>query len=446
MSFRINFCVLLVVLCLGLLAVVALVVPVGAESATAQSPESSPVTAKSNLGASSNPAGSDQLPGTGWLGRKIQEWLGAGKDTGIWFGGSWISDVNFLISGGAQPGKNTLNSLVNLGLVLDAEKLAGWPGGEFGIYFLQFNGSPTNTQAGSVQGYNSLPGDYPLNRSELYQLWWRQKLFNGKFIFRIGKVAPTADFNNVLLPNPTQQKVLQIPAVSGLLFTPIFVNPTILGVLPGYYNSACGLTATVAPNEHFYCSYGFYDGNQALGSQTGMRGPQFNGYYFHIGEVGAAWIVKGLPGRFGMGGWGQTGSLTNSGFTDNGMGGFYLFGSQRLWRMRPQTDDSGISMFIQYGINNSSTLSVNQYLGGGLTGFALLPGRPEDSCGIGVACSWLNQNLYQRDNEVILQGYYQMNLIGSTYFQPTLSFIPAPGDAPTASSAWAVTLRFIALF
>ena len=97
-------------------------------------------------------------------------------------------------------------------------------------------------------------------------------------------------------------------------------------------------------------------------------------------------------------------------------------------------------------MNNSETLPVNYYVGGGLTGFALVPGRPDDSCDVGVACSWLNQDLCQRSNEVILQGYYQMNRIGSTHFQPVLSFIPAPGAAPEASSVWAVTLRFIALF
>jgi carbohydrate-selective porin OprB len=63
-----------------------------------------------------------------------------------------------------------------------------------------------------------------------------------------------------------------------------------------------------------------------------------------------------------------------------------------------------------------------------------------------VACSWLNRNFFQRNNEVILQGYYQMNLIGGTYFQPVLSYIPAPGAATGLQSAWAVTLRFIALF
>ncbi len=116
-------------------------------------------------------------------------------------------------------------------------------------------------------------------------------------------MAPTADFNNVLRPVPTQDRSLFIPSVSGLLFTPVFKNPTLFGVMPGYYNSAYGVTTTFAPTNNFYFSYGIYDGNLANGTQTGTRGPQFNGYYFNIGEAGAAWEIgsNNLPGSFGVG-------------------------------------------------------------------------------------------------------------------------------------------------
>ncbi len=48
---------------------------------------------------------------------------------------------------------------------------------------MQFNGQPTNEQAGSVQGHISLEGPEPLDRSELNELWWRQELFDEKLIF-----------------------------------------------------------------------------------------------------------------------------------------------------------------------------------------------------------------------------------------------------------------------
>src|SRR4029078_12718541 len=125
--------------------------------------------------------------------------------------------------------------------------------------------------------------------------------------------VPTYDFNNVLRPLRLRDDALAIPSVSGLIYTPVFVNPTILGAMPGYYNAAYGITATVAPTTNFYVSAGVYDGNGARGVQTGLDvTPDFNGSYFAIGEVGYAWRLgpDGMPGTLAVGGWGQTGQLS----------------------------------------------------------------------------------------------------------------------------------------
>jgi porin len=216
-----------------------------------------------------NPAAENELPGTGLAGRLLH----LPEDSGLRLGGLWLVDTNGLISGGAQPGKWSSNSALIIGANFDAEKLLDWKGASFGIQFLQFNGQDTNGQAGSVQGYNSLPGAKPLDRSELYQLWYRQTLLDDKIIFRIGKTIPTYDFNNVARPVPTRDEALSIPAVTGLLYTPVFVNPTLLGAIGGYYNSVYGVTVTLAPTKNSYLNYGFYDGNVARGVQTGLTGP-----------------------------------------------------------------------------------------------------------------------------------------------------------------------------
>src|SRR5262249_23287286 len=159
------------------------------------------------LGISSNPGAVSIVTGTGWLGQL----LGLSKDSGIRLGGLWVGDANVLMSGGLQTGDWSFNSLTLLDLSLDAEKLLRLKGGTFGVEFLHFSGQPTNQDAGVVQGYNSLPGLPPLvDRVELYQLWWRQELFDGKLIMRIGKSVPTYDFNNVLRPNPVQEESFSI--------------------------------------------------------------------------------------------------------------------------------------------------------------------------------------------------------------------------------------------
>jgi porin len=413
---------------------------------------------------SGNPAAVDSLPGNAWLiglipGKPLDE-------TGLRLGGVWLADTNGLISGGAQPGKWSWNSALIVGADVDAEKLAGWKGASFGIQFLQFNGENTNAQAGSVQGYNSLPGPPPLDRSELYQLWYRQSFFNEKVIVRIGKVVPTFDFNNVARPVPTQDRELSIPAVTGLLYTPVFVNPTLLGAIGGYYNSVCGLTLTLAPTRSTYLSYGLYDGNVILGVQTGMTGPHFNGYYFNIWEAGLDWVIAGkYPGQFGAGLWYQSGLVQRPNVSQDGTAGFYMFASQRIWSNHAAAaarrevrgekgvtiapDDvqrTSLSTFVQFGVNNAEVLPINQYFGMGCTGFGFVPRRPADSLGAGMSLAWLNPKAFHRPSELMFQGYYQAHLVAGAFFQPAVSYIPTPGAGARLGGAWALTFRLTVLF
>ncbi len=128
---------------------------------------------------------------------------------------------------------------------------------------------------------------------------------------RIGKTIPTYDFNNVVAGASLGHAAYDIAAVSSLIFTPLYLSPTQLGVVPGYFNSATGVVTTWIPIEQTYIKYGFYDGNLAAGRQTGSEGPHFNGYYLHMVEAGCSWGLEKdqLTGKFGFGYWHQTGML-----------------------------------------------------------------------------------------------------------------------------------------
>jgi len=155
-----------------------------------------------------------------------------------------------------------------------------------------------------------------------------------------------------------------------------------------------------------------------------------------------------------------------NGISQNGTGGFYAFGSQRIWSSPTgnvsggKTSDgkskivvaqesrqhSSISTFFQFGVNNSETMPVNQYFGFGFTGFGMVPHRPSDSMGVGMSWAWLNPNMFNRSSELMFQGYYQAHLVGGTYFQPAVSYIPTPGADSSLGGAWALTFRLMVLF
>lgn len=396
-----------------------------------------------DLGISGNPGAVNIVTGTGDLGR----FLRIPESSGVRLGGVWLGDYNALLSGRESTQVLTGNSSLILDLSIDLEKSIHWKGAMFGTEFLQFNGQPTNTDAGLVQGYNSLPGSPPLQRSELFQLWLMQAFFNERFILRIGKVVPTYHFNNVSKPVPTTDNpAISIPSVTGLIYSPIFTNPTLSGAIGGYYNSVYGIESTIAPIKEMYINLGFYDGNLARGVQTGLRGPHFNGYYFSIMEVGYGWGAP-KPGIVAVGGWYQSGKLKAAGQEQTGTGGIYGFASRALWIKESETVSKGnLSGFLQFGWHQSRTLEMNLFFGGGLTAFAIIPSRPNDSFGVGLAWSRLNPHLFSRYSELMLQGYYQAQIVGSIYFQPVFSYIPNPGAHPHQSNVFATTARIIALF
>lgn len=400
---------------------------------------------ESSYGISGNPGAVDIRLGTGELGNLLQ----IPERSGVRLGGLWMGDYNALLngSGGAHHNRQwTGNSLLILDLSIDLQKAVGWKKAFFGAEFLQFNGQPTNADAGVVQGYNSLPGAPPLNRSELYQLWIRQEFLDNKLSFRIGKTVPTYHFNNVSKPVPTENPAVSIPSVSGLIYTPIFVNTTLLGAIGGYYNSVYGIVTTIAPIKQAYVNLGVYDGNVARGVQTGLTGPHFNGYYFSIAEAGYGWTTD-KPGVAAIGGWYQSGLLKSGTQKEDGTGGIYSFASRALWIKESVGANKGnISGFLQFGWNNSVTLPMNLFGGMGLTAFALINKRPNDSFGIGASWSRLNPYIFSRYSELMFQGYYQAQVYKSIYFQPVLSYIPNPGAHPTKSNVCAITGRLTALF
>ena len=399
---------------------------------------------ESSLSVSTNPSTVNISTGTGDLGKlfKIPE------DSFFRLGGVLVSDGDVVLSGGNDDFSPwSGNNLLVLDASVDFEKLMKWKGGMLGAEFLQFNGMNSNGSAGVVQGFNSMPVLPPFDRTELYQLWFRQALFDEKLVIRVGKMVTTLDFNNVSQPVPVRDQSLAIPAVTGLLFTPVFINPVNIGVMPGYYNSAYGIVASFAPNRNFYINAGSYDGNLARGKQLGLTGPHFNGYYFTAFETGATWMAgkERKPGIAAIGAWFQTGKLSiPTVVTQQGAQGAYLFGSQRVWFKKPGIDHSGVSVYWQLGYNHAKTLPMNQFLGMGATAFALT--RPNDSFGMGLACSKLNQRIFTRKYELMLQAYYQAHLFFHTYLEPVITYIPTPGGGNDLPQTWTATLQLINLF
>lgn len=402
------------------------------------------------VGVSSNPSPSDHI-GTGYLADKLFEmWTGEKNRTGFSLEGLWILDGNQLFSGGKpHTDKQTTNNLFQLELLFDTGKVSSWKGGLFAIEYLQLNGAPTNVNAGLVQGYEGLIQTPPLNRTNLYTWWYRQELLDGKIITRIGKSTPNCDFNSVNRLFPINDNRIS-PDASSVIYGTIFNHGSLAAFLPSYYNSAFGASIFYFPIKSFYVSVGGYDGNKGRGEQTGITSPQFNGYYLFISETGYSWSNAKLPGRVALGAWRQTGELVlnteTEKITQQGTNGLYFYGSQRLWWKDKKCADSGIVTYLQLGVNNTKTTSINKFLGWGLSTYGLVPGRLKDAFGLGLSLAGLNKKSEPYSSEWMFQTYYQCHLFASVYLEPVISFIPRPGAVKDLPPTWAGTLRMLAHF
>jgi len=434
----------------------------------------------------SNPQANPYLNGVGDLGLLF----GLDKET-IRLGGIFLPQLNWTATGGVNPHTWFGGLLVGVNAGVNLQRTLGIPGATFGVEFMEYTGGATNPAAGSVMKYDGLNGPSPHSRQELYQLWWHQRLFGDKLIVQIGKMNAGGIFGAVSYPVAISNPKLQDTDISVLVWTPAGINPTMFGRLPVWPNTAYGAVVHLAPIKTFYASYGIFDGNGATGKQTGVElEPHINSYKFQIAELGATWLLgaEQMPGRFGIGGWVQTGKLLTPYLSlqknaagalilgptlqKNAMGGYYLFANQRLWYRHPYRDNSGLIGFLQIGHTSDQAAQVKTFLSGGLTGVSLLPALPYNRVSLGVAWAELTNapiagsffypgvpSNYTRLNgsELMLQVALQ-----STFYPPPLksswppppgitvnlayTYIPSPGERPNLPQAHTVILRVVQLF
>ena len=137
------------------------------------------------------------------------------------------------------------------------------------------------------------------------QLCYRQSLFAERTILRIGELVPTYDFNNVARPVPTHDSELEIPAVNGLFYAPIFVNPT-FSALSAAIKNRIRRNGVPSLRRRTHIVYGFYDGNVARGAQTGLMGrsstviTSTSGRQVLIGCVDGCRVAGDRPWRYNL--------------------------------------------------------------------------------------------------------------------------------------------------
>jgi len=413
---------------------------------------------------SGNPAASETAPGTGALGRL----LGLPKDGALSVSGVWVGNGSAQVTGGTRslaPTGGAQEVLVEASL--DLGKAIHWPDTWTWIQFLQVNADQSTAAAsGSVQGSNSLAAAPPLNRTEIFEYAIRKDLFRRQVRLIAGKQSASVVFANVNRPDGTNNPQYKIASLTSLAFTPVYALPTLVGRLPGYTDSALGLTMTVQPElfkRKVYVSAGVFDGRSGLmqnSQPTGLTLPSLSGPLFGIVELGGGWTsgAQAKPGSFGIGGWTQGGwsrRCSSQGekpscFGELGAWGLYGLASQRLLNFRSGRDNSGLISFMSGGWSPAQTNLMTASVTAGLTAQGPMASRPNDSIGIGLSWAQINTKRFLdqtfNPSELMVQLYTQIHLGGNLFLQPTLTALPLVGDRGASQGSLSGLLQLTALF
>ena len=358
------------------------------------------------------------------------------EDKGFKFLSTYTSQVWGNVAGGIKQGA-TYSGLLQFGLEIDFEKLAGWKGASFNTTWVWMSGgSPTTDLTGALVPASGIEAPFGFRALDL---WLQQKFWDEVVTLRAGMFNADRDFT---LSDGCQ---LFLNTAFGW---PILYNGN-LGGPPAYPFAAPGLYAAVEPGGGWKFQGAVMQGVVWPPAENPTnfhwRFNRENGLLF-LGETHYAWSGAPLPGKA------KLGVMFNSGYPDyvdgNGgaWGGSFFYGiiDQMLWREPGTAADTqqGLAWFNRTGFTSTPDRDpLGMLLNTGFTWTGLMPGRDDDAAGIGLVWSRLTPGQASqlegdnRGNEFTVEATYEAQLTPWFELQPDLQFVVQPGGSTALPAA-----------
>jgi porin len=373
---------------------------------------------------------------------------------GITYGANYIGEVLGNASGGVKRGA-LYEGRLELFTDIDFEKLSGWKGLFFHANWYQIHGH--GLSANNLQ--NLLPVSYieATPASRLFELWLEQKLFDDKLSIRFGQLAADSEFF-------TSDTAGQF--INGTFGWPTLNAANLPSGGAAYPLATPGVRVKFAPNDQMALLVGVYNGDPA-GPRCDIGDPQRcnnDGLSFRtsdpafvIGELQFKFDEKtsftGLPGTVKLGAWRHEGRFADQRFgtdgltlaTGNGVPALRS-GNHALYGMFDTTvfkgpGDREINVFARFTGAPSDRNLIDFYADGGLKFSGFVPGRKDDTFGVGAAYAGIStgarradQDNVQAGNQLFLRNYealvefsYTAQIVPGWTLQPDVQYIWHPG-------------------
>jgi len=331
-------------------------------------------------------------------------------------------------TGGLKQGA-TYDGLTTLTLQLDTQKAFGWEGGTFNISGLQIRGRNfSQYYLGNLQTASGIAAS-PTTR--LWEIWVQQALLDGKFDVKLGQQSLDQEFMT-----STGSAVF----LNTMMGWPMLPSADLYAGGPAYPLSSLGVRFRGQPTGNLTLLAGVFQDNPPGGpfnDDSQLRGSTRWGGNFNLrtgalfiaeaqyalnqpaaGEMDDGTSPKGLPGTYKLGAWFDTASFPSQSIDSTGLSladpassgnpkmlrrnaSLYAVADQMIWR---PTEDSprAVSVFARLmgapGDRNLIDFSVNA----GITLKAPLPGRDDDTLGLGYGYARLSSSTRATDQAVAL--------------------------------------------
>jgi porin len=345
------------------------------------------------------------------------------EDRGITPYVAYVGEVFTNHAGGINHG-TAWSGLLDFGVELNLEKLAGWEGASFFVNAFYFDGN--DVSGDRVGDFNAVSNLYTDTRFNLYNIFLQQAVMNDDSFFKIGQIALDDDF----MVSETSLLFLNagfgpMPVESGNTAAPI------------YALAAPGAVVRYASEVSWFVQGGVYAGDAGVAESNNQ------GFGWKMGGV-AGWMFIAESGyRYGaddacvikLGGYYHSGGYTHfaDGAREDGLYSFYGVIDHQI--VRPD-GCPGLNGFLRMGIAPQDEIAVvSGYADAGLA----ISGMFQENDALGLAVSWteLSDDFVRseggRSSEIVTELTYQVPIADWFLLQPDIQYIINPqgggGDA-----------------
>jgi porin len=379
----------------------------------------------------------------------------------------FITDPFANVTGGRRRGFSEYD-LLGLDLLLDTDKLLGWPSGGFRIGFANNSGTSLS------QKY--VGNNFPIQLANvadanprLTYLSYTQSLFDDKLSVRFGRLTINSVYGEEFAGSQYFKAFTSV--AFDLVPLGVFLNAP--GAF-GYPLATWGARVKFEPVESFYAMAGCYNGDPGVkeGDRHGvdftLRGPPFL-----IGEIGYrrnyGKDATGLPGNVKLGAYFNGGSAEVFGSGLNGQPsetvqaryGFYALGDQALARWGDPAERRHLGAFAAFVCAPDQRVNqIPYFFDAGLVAYGFLPSRPRDFAGFGVAYGSYSGDLRRAEEvqaltdpavgvqswEMTLEWTYGCTVQPGLVVRPSLQYLVNPGGNKAVPNALAIGLNLVVNF